>query len=160
MAASFPVDPTAPRIFVDTSVIIAGVGSRMGASHAIMALAELGLLCPVVCPYVMDEAERNIQRKTPEALPRYREVRANISWELVSDPTPDQVRTWISVIVPKDAPVLAAAVIAQPHRLVTLDTKDFIEPPQVTAQSGLRICTPGDLLREIRGILAHGFGAG
>lgn len=160
MATSFPVDPTAPRIFIDTSVIIAGVGSRVGASHAIMALAELGLLRPVVCPYVMDEAERNIQRKTPEAVPRYREVRANIAWELVPDPTLDQVKTWIGVIVPKDAPVLAAAVIAQPHRLVTLDTKDFIEPPQVAAQSNLRICTPGDLMREIRGILSRGFGEG
>jgi predicted nucleic acid-binding protein len=160
MATSFPIDPTAPRIFVDTSVIIAGVGSRVGASHAIMALAELGLLRPVVCPYVMDEAERNIQRKTPEALPRYREVQANIPWELIPDPDLEQVRTWIGVIVAKDAPVLAAAVIAHPHRLVTLDTKDFIEPPQVAARSGLRICTPGDLLREIRGILARGFGEG
>jgi len=160
MAASFPVDPTAPRIFVDTSVIIAGVGSRVGASHAIMALAELGLLRPVVCPYIMDEAERNIQRKTPEALSRYREVQTNIPWEWVSDPTLDQVRAWIDVIVAKDAPVLAAAVIAQPHRLVTLDTKDFIDPPQVTTRSGLRICTPGTLLREIRAILARGFEEG
>ncbi len=160
MAIAFPIDPTAPRVFVDASVIIAGVSSRVGASHAIMALAELGLLRPVACPYVMDEAERNIQRKTPEALPRYREVQANIPWELVPDPTPEQVKMWVGVIVSKDAPVLAAAVIARPHRLVTLDTKDFIEPAQVTARSGLQICTPGDLLREIRGILARSFGEG
>jgi predicted nucleic acid-binding protein len=158
MATSFPSDPTAPRFFIDASVIIAGVGSRVGASHAILALAELGLLRPVVCPYVMDEADRNIQRKTPEALPRFREVRANINWETVPDPAPEQVAAWIGVIVPKDAPVLAAAVAAQPHRLVTLDSKDFIEPKRVAAQSGLRICTPGDLLRDIRGILARGFG--
>lgn len=160
MATSFPIDPTAPRIFMDTSVIIAGVGSRVGASHAIMALTELGLLRPIVCPYIMDEAERNIQRKTPEALPRYRQVQANIPWEYVPDPAPEQVKPWIGVIVAKDAPVLAAAVITHPHRLVTLDTKDFIDPPQVAARSGLRICTPGDLLREIRSILAQGFGAG
>jgi hypothetical protein len=82
-------------------------------------------------------------------------VQANIPWEIVPDPTLEQVKPWIGVIVAKDAPVLAAAVIAHPHRLVTLDTKDFIEPPQIGARSGLRICTPGDLLREIRGVLAH-----
>jgi len=155
--AAFPVDPSAPRVFLDASVIIAGVGSRVGASHAILALAELGLLRPVVCPYVLDEAARNIERKTPEAVSRYQDVQNNIAWELLADPTPQQVQLWLEVIVAKDAPVLASAVIAQPHWLVTLDTKDFIESPEVAARSGLRIGTPGDLLREIRRILAHGF---
>jgi predicted nucleic acid-binding protein len=155
--AVFPLDPTAPRIFLDTSVIIAGVGSRVGASHAILALAELGLLVPVACPYVLDEAERNIQRKTPEALPRYRDVQANITWELHPDPSPEQVRPWLDVIVAKDAPVLAAAVIAKPNWLVTLDTRDFVEPMQVAARSGLHIGTPGSLLKVIRRILASGF---
>jgi predicted nucleic acid-binding protein len=157
MATSFPIDPTAPRIFIDASVIIAGSGSRVGASHAILALAELGLLRPVVCPYVVDEAERNIARKTPEALPRYIEMRANIPWEIIPDPPSDQVAMWIGIIVAKDAPVLAAAISARPHRLVTLDTKDFLDPPQIAVRSGLHICTPGDLVREIRGILTRGF---
>lgn len=155
--AAFPVDPTAPRVFFDASVIIAGVGSRVGASHAILALADLGLLRPVVCPYVLDEAARNIERKTPEAMSRYRDVQNNIAWELYSDPTLEQVQPGLDVIVAKDAPVLAAAVIAQPHWLVTLDTKDFIDPSEVATGSGLRIGTPGDLLKEIRRILAHGF---
>lgn len=157
MATSFPIDPSAPRVFLDASVLIAGSGSRVGASHAILALAELGLLRPVVCPYVIDEVERNIKHKTPEALPRYVEMRANIQWEVVLDPTSENVAAWIGIIVPKDAPVLAAAVEARPHRLVTLDTRDFIDPPQVAARSGLRICTPGELLRDIRAILASGF---
>ncbi|HEX3052675.1 MAG TPA: hypothetical protein VHP83_18595 [Aggregatilineaceae bacterium] len=75
---------------------------------------------------MMDEAERNIQRKTPEALPRYREAWANISWELIPDPDSEQARMWIGVIVAKDAPVLAAAGIAYPHRRITLGTKNLI----------------------------------
>lgn len=65
---------------------------------------------------------------------------------------------WIAVIIPKDAPVLATAVLVKPHRLETLDTRGSIDPPEVATRCGLRICTPGDLLREIRGILARGFG--
>lgn len=154
---AFPIDPTAPRIFLDTSVIIAGVASRVGASHAILALTELGLLVPVACPYILDEAERNIQRKTPEAVPRYREVQANITWELHPDPSDEQVRPWLDVIVAKDAPVLAAAVIAKPNWLVTLDIRDFVNSPEVAARSGLQIGTPGSLLKVIRRILANGF---
>jgi hypothetical protein len=85
-------------------------------------------------------------------------MQANIQWEVMPDPTPEQVKLWIGIIVAKDAPVLAAAVSSHPHRLVTLDTKDFIEPPQVAVRSGLVICTPADLLREIRRILAGSFG--
>lgn len=39
-------------------------------------------------------------------------------------------------------------------RFVTLDKTDFLESPQVAEPSGLRICTPGQLLREIRRLLA------
>lgn len=56
MAISQLIDTNAPRIFLDSSVIISGSASRKGASHAVLVLCEIGLLRPVVCPYVTDEA--------------------------------------------------------------------------------------------------------
>ncbi len=157
MATLPPIDPTAPRLFLDTNVIYAGIASRKGASFAILLLSELGLLRPIVCPYVMDEVERNIRENLPEAVNRYEQVRASINWEFVDDPSKAAVEQWVGVIIPKDAPVLAAAVQAKPHRFITLDAKDFLKNAQVMTQSGLNIFTPGDLLREIRSILAIGF---
>lgn len=59
MGNSFPPEPKTPRLFLDSSVIIAGLASRTGASHAILALAELGLIRLVGCPYILTEVERN-----------------------------------------------------------------------------------------------------
>ncbi len=144
-----------PRIFLDSSVLIAGVASFTGASRAILVLAELGLLKLVVCPYILKETDRNLAKKLPEALPYYRRLCNSLDWEVVSDPLPGDVRRWAGIIEAKDAPILAAAVEAKPARLVTLDTKDFT--PETAEQAELAICTPGDLLREIRALLEGKF---
>ncbi len=148
--------PETPRVFLDSSVLIAGSASFTGASRAILTLAEVGLLRLVVCPYVLEETERNLVKKLPEALPYYRRLCHSLKWELIEDPAPEEARQWIDVIEAKDAPVLAAAVQARPARLVTLNTKDFTMSPEVAEQTGLVICTPADLLREIRALLEAG----
>lgn len=60
--------PTAPRLFLDASVIIAALASEAGASRAILILAEVGLFRLVVCPYVLQEVERNLRKKLPTAV--------------------------------------------------------------------------------------------
>jgi predicted nucleic acid-binding protein len=153
-----PLDPTAPRIFLDSSVLISGIMSQRGASYALLLLAELGLIRVIVCPYIRKETERNLALKVPEILPLYHQLTARINWEIEQDPPSDDVLPLISIIPAKDAPVLAAAINSKPDRLVTLDTGHFIRAMSVSQQSGLLICTPGDLIREIRSLLARGFG--
>lgn len=149
--------PETPRIFLDSSVLVAGAASFTGASRAILILAELGLLKLVVCPYILKETERNLAKKLSEALPYYRRLCNSLDWEVVSDPAPAEVRRWAGIIETKDAPVLAAAVEAKPARLVTLNTKDFTS--EVARQTRLEICTPGNLVREIRALLEKKLGA-
>jgi predicted nucleic acid-binding protein len=156
MGNSFPPEPKIPRLFLDSSVIIAGLASRTGASHAILALAELGLIRPVGCPYILTEVERNLAKKVPEFLPAYRRLMVNLNWRMVEDPAAEHVSLWLDLVPAKDAPVLAAAVAAAPHRFITLDTRHFISPPEVAERSGLSICTPGGFLQEVRAILARG----
>jgi len=156
MGNSFPPEPKTPRLFLDSSVIIAGLASRTGASHAILALAELGLIRPVACPYILTEVERNLAKKVPEFLPAYRRLMVNLNWQMVEDPAAEDVSPWLDLVPAKDAPVLAAAVAAAPHRFITLDTRHFISPPEVAERSDLSICTPGDFLQEVRAILARG----
>jgi predicted nucleic acid-binding protein len=153
-----PLDPTAPRIFLDSSVLISGIMSQRGASYALLLLAELGLIRVIVCPYIRKETERNLALKVPEILPLYHQLTARINWELVQDPSPDEILPLVSIIPAKDAPVLAAAIFSKPDRLVTLDAVHFIRAFSVSEQSGLVICTPGELIREIRDLLARGFG--
>jgi hypothetical protein len=42
----------------------------------------------------------------------------------------------------KDAPIIAAAILAKPDYLVTFDRKHLIQPPEVAALSGLVIALP------------------
>lgn len=142
------------RVFADSSVLIAGAGSRSGASRAVLTMAEIGLFKLVLSRQVLDECERNLGKKLPAALPVFAELLANIGPEILSDPPPEESAQWEAIIETKDAPILAAAVNTAVNRLLTLDVKDFA--PEVAAQSGLVIQTPGDSVQEIRRIIEKG----
>lgn len=142
------------RVFADTSILIAGAGSRTGASRAVLTMAEIGLFKLVVSQQVLDECDRNLRRKLPAALPIFTQLLAAIEPEILPDPPPEESARWTAIIEAKDAPILAAAVLASTDRLLSLNTKDFTA--EVAAQSGLIIQTPADFVREIRAIVERG----
>jgi predicted nucleic acid-binding protein len=147
-----------PRVFLDASVLFAAAASATGASRAIIVLAEIGLIRVIVSSQVLEEAERNLSRKAPRALPFYRQVIASLSLEMVGEPAPGKVAECAKVIEAKDAPILAAAMEAKPARLVTLDIQHFVVP-EVMAFSKLTIQTPGEFMQEIRRILVTAYGS-
>ncbi len=73
------------------------------------------------------------------------------------DPTPAQILACADVIALKDAPILAAAVAAQPHRLITLDKRDF-GPAEVQQHLACPIQMPGELLLDLRQAIMMGLG--
>ncbi len=151
--------PTPVKLFVDSSVIYSAVTSSTGASRALLALAELGLVQLTLCPYILHEVEESLRWKQPLSLDPFRRVANATNWIVQPDPSVAEVARWLKVVAdPKDAPIIAAAVIAKPHRLVTLDVKHLIEPTEVAGRSGLVICAPGQIMQEIRQYLAEGFG--
>jgi len=95
--------------------------------------------------------ERNIARKAPKAVPLARELILRANLRILRDPPIDDVRKhqdWISH--PADLPILVAAARARVDFLATLNTKHFINDPEVSRRSGLRIGTPGDALAWVR----------
>lgn len=141
-------------VFSDSSVLIAGAGSRTGASRAVLTMAEIGLFKLIVSRQVLDECDRNLRKKLPAALPILAELLVAIGPEVAPDPSPEETIRWETIIESKDAPILAAAVQTSPDRLLTLNTKDFTT--EVAAKSGLTIQTPGGFVRDIRKIIAYG----
>ncbi len=142
------------RLFVDANVLIAGADSRSGSSNAILWLVELGLFQLVVSRQVLDETERNLRKKLPRALPNFAAQMAQIHLEIVPDPPPEESERWHGVIEEKDAPILAAAVLAAPDRFVTLNARDFTAG--VAARSGLLIQTPAELIQSVRALINEG----
>lgn len=140
------------RVFADANVLIAGAGSRSGASGAVLLLAEVGLFRLVVSRQVLDEAERNLRKKLPRALPTFAELLATVQIEIVPDPEPSAWQRWATLIEEKDAPILEAAVTADADRLLTLNTRDFT--PEVAVESGLAIQTPAQFIGELRNLVS------
>lgn len=139
-----------PRVFLDTSALIAGLASPKGASNAILSLAETRLITLVVSEEVLVEAERNLQEKLPRAMPEYRRFIATCPLEKAATPSAAEVATAMEMIHPKDAPILAAAMSGGTDYLVTLDHKHFLDDPAVARKSGLCIGMPGDFLAWFR----------
>ncbi len=141
------------RIFLDSSVIIAACGSRSGASHAVIVMAEIGLFKVLISEQVIEECDRNITKKLPKALPIFRQILNVTNPEILPNPSITDVAKWETLIEPKDAPILTAALLAQSDRLLSLNTRDFT--PSVAQQSGLKIQTPSEFIQEIRSILTQ-----
>lgn len=142
------------RVFLDANVLIAGADSRSGASHAVLLMAEIGLFQPVVCEQVLDEAERNLRKKLPRALPNFAAQMARLRLEIFPDPSPEDTRPFEGIIEASDAVILCAAVLASVDRLVTLNTKDFTQ--SVTEQSGVAFQTPAQFVEEVRKLVTAG----
>lgn len=143
------------EVFFDSSALIAGIVSTQGAARALLLLAEDKKFQISVSEQVITEVERNIARKAPRAVPFARELilRANI--RILRDPQLSEIlehQDWISH--PADVPILVVAARARVDFLATLNTKHFIDDPEVAQPSGLPIGTPGDALVWVREKLA------
>lgn len=119
-----------------------------------LTIAEIGLFKLVVSEQVLAECQRNLNKKLPAALPIFTQLIAAIDPAIQPYPPLAELIRWIAIIEAKDAPILAAAVLAKVDRLLSLNTKDFT--PEVAAQSGLTIQTPAEFVREIREIVERG----
>ncbi len=113
------------RIFFDADVLIAGSASKThsSASYVLLQLSELTLIEGLICPYVREEVERNLQEKLPHALPVFRAL-VQTALREVPDPPADSLKQWAGRADPKDLPILAVAVLNECHYLVTFNTQE------------------------------------
>jgi predicted nucleic acid-binding protein len=138
-------------LFLDSSALMAGIISAVGAVRALLLLGEDDKIILTVSEQVIVEVERNLALKAPKVLPYAREMILHSNLRILKDPSPVEVRKhldWISHAA--DVPILVAAVRANVDFLVTLNTRHFIEDVNVSRRSGLRIGTPGDALAWVR----------
>ena len=137
------------RAFLDTSVLYAAAYSETGASREILRQAIRGAVGLVISQLVLEEARRNLQAKAPEVLTDLDRLCEAVDFEIVR-PTVRDIKAAAQYIVPKDAPIVAAAKRAQVDFLVSLDRRHLVGQPDITQRSGLRIVLPDELLEEIR----------
>lgn len=137
------------RAFIDSSVLIAASYSPTGASREIIRQAIRGTISLVVSNLVLEETERNLAIKAPEALPAFQQFLDAIPFETVR-PTKGQVLESARYTAPKDAAIVAAARSAQVDYLISLDRRHLVGVPEVAQRSGLKIMLPQELLEELQ----------
>jgi len=138
-------------VFLDSSALIAGIISDQGAARALLLLGEDEKIILTVSEQVLVEVERNIARKAPKALPFAREIILFANVRILRDPPKEEVQKhldWISHAA--DVPILVAASQANVDFLATLNRKHFLNDPEVSSRSGLRIGMPKDALVWVR----------
>jgi len=130
-------------VCVDADVLIAGLLSRTGASHAILVLGELGLLRLVIPQAALDEVRRNLAAKLPEATPLFEEFLRAVPVQ-IHDPTSRDRARASELADAKDVPILAAAIGAGARLLVTHNIRHF------RSGEGVRVVRPRTLIEEAR----------
>ena len=134
-------------VCVDADVLIAGLLSRTGASHAVLVLGELGLLRLVLPEAAVVEVRRNLAAKLHEAAPLFEEFLRAVPVQ-IHRPTPHDRDRARELADAKDVPIFAAAIGAGARILVTHNIRHF------RSGEGVRVVRPRTLIEEVRGWLA------
>lgn len=138
-----------PRLFFDTSVLIASAASPDGGSTLVLELCSQGKAKALVTPLVLHEAERNITGKlSEETLLRYYRIMGDLDPELVPLPIPKATELAAELVIAKDAHVLVGACEGQATHLITLDREQLVLMETRKAVLPVVVCTPGDCLQE------------
>lgn len=132
------------KLFLDSSVLLAASGSAKGASRLlIVEAADLGLEL-VSSLYCFEETRHNLPKLG---------IQAEADFEKHVAPFVECIETRLVVDRPlvypvtKDRPVVAGALAAKCHALLTLDRADF-QRLLGTEVYGMWILTPGDWLKK------------
>jgi len=136
------------RVVLDTSVLVAGVRSRRGASFEVLSRLGNSTFGVAVSVSLVLEYEATLLRHVAESALDEDDVRDLIDY--VCDVAIRQkiFFLWRPFLRdPGDDLVLELAVAAQCEAIVTHNVRDF----RGIEQLGVRVLTPGEFLQELRG---------
>lgn len=134
------------RVLLDTNVLVAGLVSTQGASHALLTAVSSSRLRIVASPAVWLEYESVLKRESVRALHQF--TTAQIDDFLAA------LAYWVEPVAlhylwrpqlrdPGDEMVLEAAVNARVDAIVTHNLRDFVA---ASPRFGVRLLTPAQAL--------------
>ena len=134
------------KVFLDSSIIIAGLASKKGGSYEVLALAELKVLLPCISENVVSEVFRNVQKKLPGSVSYAYALFKELPFKMI-DSSGEDLELAKRLINEKDAPILAAAITGNVDWLLSLD-KHFLKA-DMEGKATFQICFPGEFLQKI-----------
>ncbi len=141
------------RVFLDSSVIIAGLASASGGSHRALALAEIGIITPCISADVEREVLRNVAKKLPKAVVHFERLLQELSFTVI-ETSEQEIERAKAIINEHDAPIIAAAISGGVDWLLSLD-KHFLALKEKETLD-FTVATPGEFLQQLADILKEG----
>lgn len=136
----------------DANILFSGVAfprwPREVLRHAVEGDYKL-----VLCPIVIEEARRNLQKRYPERVANLDEFLELVEYELVSDPSLDDINVNKNLVRDlSDVAVALAAIVAKADYLISED-KDLTVQDETTEElrKHLKVMVSGTFLREVMG---------
>jgi len=138
------------RIVLDTSVVVAGLRSRLGAGNAVLRLVAIRKLAPLATPPLFLEYEEVLKRPEQRlahglGLEEIDELLAELA--ALIEPVETHFVWRPQTRDPNDEMVLETAINGHADALVTYNVVDFVT---VSEGFGIPILRPGDLLKKVR----------
>lgn len=126
MASTRIKKPGSPKIFIDSSVLIAAAISPKGNAREIINQGFAKALDLYISPDVLEETERNLKLKAPHALEEFYNFKEAFIAKIVVPPRRLILKVAKLVNI-KDAPIVAAAIQTKADFLVTYDQKHLLQ---------------------------------
>jgi predicted nucleic acid-binding protein len=136
-----------PKVFLDSSVLIAATISVKGSARDLLNHGFRGNYDLIISSDVIEECERNLRAKAPEVLPLFTAFLALLPHRI--EPTQEQVAQTAAKIEPKDAAIVAAARTAEAQFLATYDRRHLLaQQAVIAAEFAITATTPDEILRH------------
>jgi putative PIN family toxin of toxin-antitoxin system len=136
----------APRVVLDTNVLVAGLRSRLGASNRLLSFAGTGRFVHVISVALLFEYEATVTR--PDIGIRLSRTAINdvLDYLCTTAIRQEIYFLWRPVLPdPSDDLVLEVAVHGRCDRIVTFNTRDFAG----SERFGIGVQTPAQFLRSL-----------
>ncbi|HNV71174.1 MAG TPA: PIN domain-containing protein [Candidatus Ozemobacteraceae bacterium] len=133
------------RLFLDSSVWLAGLGSPLGGAGWLLFLMEAGEIEVISSEQILVEVRRNLEDKKVRYASRLETILKHRKPRTLPEFKDTELLRWLYLVPPKDCHVLAGAFKSEADALITLD-KEHILTPTVKAAFPLPIMTPGEFL--------------
>lgn len=138
------------RLVLDTSIIMAGLRSRRGASQALLRLVGERLVIPLAAPALFLEYEDVLKRPEQRLATGLSIEQVDLFLAALSDaiePVELHFRWRPQVRDPADEMLLEIAINGQADALVTHNIRDF---SGVADRFGIQVLRPAEVLKRIR----------
>jgi predicted nucleic acid-binding protein len=144
--------PKAPRAMTDANVLLAG-NAFPRWPYEVLQHAIDGDFKLVFCPLIVKQAREHLEERFPAHLPRFERFLREVEYDLVPDPTQEEIDANKNLVRDLSDVVIALAAIAAGVDYLISEDKDFTVRDETTAElrRHVNVLLSGTFLREVMG---------